>query len=148
MLSVPKSHFASITSRPLLTSVDESIVTFAPIFQLGVLMRPQVLCQPVLHVFSQRTDRPMPLKVFSLLRVCPYSLEVTEISHCVHVYRKYFNSVFLCQIHNDMTACYKRFLIRKSNIFLCLYCLYVGSSPEIPTTAVTTVSARQLLPFL
>ena len=35
MLSVPKSHFASITSRPLLTSVDESIVTFAPIFQLG-----------------------------------------------------------------------------------------------------------------
>ncbi len=87
-------------------------------------MRPQVLCQPVLHVFSQRTDRPMRLKVFSLLRVCPYSLEVTEISHCVHCLRKYRNSVFLCQIHNDMTACYKRFLIRKSNIFLCLYCLY------------------------
>ena len=87
-------------------------------------MRPQVLCQPVLHVFSQRTITRMQLKVFSLLRVCPYSLEVTEISHCVHCLREVSQLRFLCQIHNDMTACYKRFLIRKSNIFLCLYCLY------------------------
>ena len=136
----PKSHFASITSNPLFIMVDESIVTFAPIFQLGCFKASSFVAFAILSL-SHVLNGPPDAVRWILAILLPWALsrhwKIAECSESTGIIGA------LCFCASEVTippAATKVSLFAKAMIFPASIAERVGFSPLNPTMAPTTIS--------
>ena len=140
-ISTPKSHFASITSSPLLTMVAESIVILRPIDQFGCFNASSTLTFCICSLVLPLKGPPDAVsRIFSIVwgfspfkdwKIALCSLSTGSI-------------LTLCSLASGIIICPA--VTRVSLFASAMSCPVfmastVGTIPSIPTTALTTIRA-------
>ena len=136
--STPKSHLASITSSPLLTSVEESMVTFRPMVQLGCFRASSGwICSSCCLLLPRKGPPEAVSRIFSMLRPPASPFNDWKMALCSLSTGK---TATLCFSANGMIICpavTSVSLFARAISFPASMAAMVGLIPIIPTMAVT-----------
>ena len=140
--SIPtsKSHFASMTSSPLLTIVELSIVIFAPMDQFGCFKASSTCTSFICSLVQPRNGPPDAVRrIFSILFPCsPFKHWKIALCSLSTGRRRTFFSFTSGMIRCPAVTSVSLFASAIS--FPASMAAIVGRIPIMPTTAVTRIS--------
>ena len=138
--STSKSHLASITSRPLLTMVELSMVIFLPMDQLGCFKASSTCTRSICFLVQPRKGPPEAVRrILSILFPCsPFKHWKMALCSLSTGRRRTWCS--LARGTMRWPAVTSVSLLARAMSFPDLMAAMVGRIPIIPTTAVTRIS--------
>ena len=152
--STPKSHLASITSKPLFMRVAESMVIFAPMSHVGCLSASSAVTCAICSAVNVLKGPPEHVsRIFSML-LSPSPTMLWNIAECSLSTGSIGTRFSRAKRHISSPATTRVSLLARHIFFLALMAWIVGDSPANPTMAVSTMSmdedsttsSRALLP--
>ena len=106
----PKSHCASISSRPLLARVAESTVIFGPMAQFGCLSASAGVTCASRSGGQSRNAPPLAVSTIRRTPACGMALEALEDRAVLAVHRQEFRAVLPGRGHDELAGEHENFL--------------------------------------
>ena len=139
--STPNSHFASITSNPLLTIVEESIVIFCPIDQFGCFSASSTRISSSSSSFLPLNGPPEAVRRILWTALGSFPCKDWKIALCslstgrIDTFFSFASGMMICPAVTRVS------LLASAISLPALIASIVGRIPIIPTIAVTSISA-------
>ena len=138
--STPKSHLASIISNPLFISVEESMVTFSPMCQLGCASACALVTLSSCSLLKVRKGPPEAVSsIFSIL-FSPSPFRHWKMAECSESTGRTAVLCFSASEVISSPATTSVSLFARAIALPALIASMVGFRPEKPTIAVSTIS--------
>ena len=134
-----KSHFASITSNPLFTIVEESIVILFPIDQFGCFKASSSVTSAKSFLFFPRNGPPDAVRIIFSISLWCSPFRHWNIAACSLSTGKKATPIFSTNGIIICPAVTKVSLFAKAISFFALIASITGRIPIMPTTAATTL---------
>ncbi len=139
-----KSHFASITSSPLFTSVEESTVIFRPIDQFGCFKASSTVISASSSFFLPRKGPPDAVRRILLTRLLFSPCMDWKIALCSLSTGKMETLFFFARGMMICPAVTSVSLLASAMVFPASIAAMVGLIPIMPTMAVTKTSISSI----
>ena len=138
--STPNSHFASITSSPLFTSVEESMVTLCPMDQFGCFNASSTCIWSRSCFFLPRNGPPDAVRRILLIGFSSFPCKDWKMALCslstgrMDTPYSAASGIIRCPAVTNVS------LFARAIVFFAFMAAMVGRIPSIPTIAVTRIS--------
>ena len=136
----PKSHFASMTSKPLFIIDAESIVIFAPMSQVGCLRASAAVTSRIWSSVNLRNGPPDAVSRIFSIGLSPSPTMLWKIAECSLSTGKIGTRFSAARRHTSSPATTSVSLLARQIFLRALMAWMVGARPEKPTIAVSTIS--------
>ena len=136
----PKSHRASITSKPLFIIVAESMVIFAPISHVGCFRASAAVTVAICSLLKRRNGPPDAVRRIFSTALSPSPTMLWNIAECSLSTGSMRTRCSMARRHISSPATTSVSLLARHIVLRARMACIVGESPAKPTMAVSTMS--------